>query len=59
MGPATEKIRLATFVCYGTLQQLGMRSAWVNRHQEPAPGDALSDYEWNDLWPLAGLGLPA
>ena len=36
-------------------QQLGMRSAWVNRHQEPAPGDALPDYEWNDLWPLAGL----
>ena len=40
-------------------QQLGMRSAWVNRHQEPAPGDALPDYEWNDLLPLAKLGLPA
>ena len=40
-------------------QQLGMRSAWVNRHQEPAPGDALPDYEWSDLWPLAGLGSPA
>lgn len=40
-------------------QQLGMRAAWVNRHQEPAPGNALPDYEWNDLWPLAGLGSPA
>lgn len=40
-------------------QQLGMQSAWVNRHQEPAPGDALPDYEWNDLWPLAELGSAA
>jgi 2-haloalkanoic acid dehalogenase type II len=33
----------------------GMRSAWVNRHAEPPPGDARFDYEWRDLWPLADL----
>ncbi|MEA2442384.1 MAG: 2-haloacid dehalogenase [Thermoleophilaceae bacterium] len=31
----------------------GMRTAWVNRHAEPAPGDEPFDYEWRDLWPLA------
>ena len=40
-------------------QQLGMRSAWVNRRQEPAPGDARPDHEWSDLWPLAGLASTA
>jgi 2-haloalkanoic acid dehalogenase type II len=33
----------------------GMRTAWVNRHGEPAPGDARFDHEWRDLWPLAAL----
>jgi 2-haloalkanoic acid dehalogenase type II len=33
----------------------GMRSAWVNRHAEPAPGDERFDHEWRDLWPLADL----
>jgi 2-haloalkanoic acid dehalogenase type II len=33
----------------------GMRSAWVNRHAEPPPGDARFDYEWRDLWPLADV----
>ena len=37
----------------------GMRTAWVNRQQEPAPGAAQPDYEWNDLWPLAGWTGPA
>ena len=36
-------------------QQLGMRTVWVNRRQEPAPGAALPDHEWTDLWPLAEL----
>jgi 2-haloalkanoic acid dehalogenase type II len=31
----------------------GLRTAWVNRHAEPPPGDARFDYEWRDLWPLA------
>jgi 2-haloalkanoic acid dehalogenase type II len=33
----------------------GMRTAWVNRHAEPAPGDAHRDHEWRDLWGLAEL----
>jgi 2-haloalkanoic acid dehalogenase type II len=33
----------------------GMRSAWVNRHAEPPPGEERFDYEWRDLWPLADL----
>jgi 2-haloalkanoic acid dehalogenase type II len=36
-----------------TANELGMRSAWVNRHREPAPGPERPDYEWSDLWPLA------
>ena len=36
-----------------TAQQLGLRTAWVNRRQVPAPGDARPDFEWSDLWPLA------
>jgi 2-haloacid dehalogenase len=38
-----------------TAQQLGLRTAWVNRRQVPAPGDARPDFEWSDLWPLAGV----
>jgi 2-haloacid dehalogenase len=36
-------------------QSVGMRTAWVNRHQEQAPGDERPDYEWRDLWGLAEL----
>src|SRR4051794_17153395 len=36
-------------------ERAGMRTAWVNRHAEPAPGDARRDYEWRDLWGLADL----
>jgi 2-haloacid dehalogenase len=34
-------------------QELGLRTAWVNRHRDPPPGDARPDHEWSDLWPLA------
>lgn len=34
-------------------QQMGMRSAWINRHQEARPGDAVPDHMWRDLWGLA------
>ena len=34
-------------------QRHGMRTAWVNRHREPAPGPERPDHEWDDLWPLA------
>lgn len=36
-------------------QQLGFRSAWVNRHAAARPGAALPDLEWRDLWGLADL----
>ncbi len=36
-------------------QRHGMRTTWVNRHREPAPGPERPDYEWDDLWPLAEL----
>ena len=39
----------------GPAQALGFRTAWVNRHQEPAPGNERPDYEWRDLWGLAEL----
>jgi 2-haloacid dehalogenase len=36
-----------------TAQQLGLRTAWVNRNREQAPGPERPDHEWTDLWPLA------
>ena len=39
----------------GPATRHGMRSAWVNRHAEPPPGDEPFDYEWRDLWPLADV----
>jgi 2-haloacid dehalogenase len=36
-------------------QELELRTAWVNRHRDPPPGDARPDHEWTDLWPLAGV----
>jgi hypothetical protein len=36
-----------------------MRTAWVNRHAEAAPGEQRADHEWRDLWGLAELvGAP-
>jgi 2-haloacid dehalogenase len=43
----------------GPAQALGFRTAWVNRHQEPAPGSERPDYEWRDLWGLAELAESA
>jgi 2-haloacid dehalogenase len=34
-------------------QELGLATAWVNRHREERTGDARPDHEWSDLWPLA------
>ena len=39
----------------GPAQRLGLRTAWVNRKREPAPGAERPDHEWDDLWPLAAL----
>jgi 2-haloalkanoic acid dehalogenase type II len=33
----------------------GLRTAWVNRHAESAPGPETPDFEWRDLWGLAEL----
>ena len=40
----------------GPAQRLGLRTAWVNRKQEPAPGPERADHVWTDLWPLTKLG---
>ena len=34
---------------------LGFRTAWVNRHREPAAGDEAFDHEWDSLWRLGEL----
>jgi 2-haloalkanoic acid dehalogenase type II len=39
----------------GPAQRLGMKTAWVNRHYETAPGEEQPDYVWRDLWGLAAL----
>ena len=39
----------------GPAQSLGFQTAWVNRHQEPAPGAERPDHEWRDLWGLPEL----
>jgi 2-haloacid dehalogenase len=39
----------------GPAGRAGMGTAWVNRHQEPAPGGASYDHEWRDLWGLVSV----
>ena len=39
----------------GPAQRHGVRTAWVNRHAEAAPGEDRPDFEWRDLWGLAEL----
>lgn len=43
----------------GPAHRAGMNTAWVNRHQEAAPGAAPYDHEWRDLWGLASLAEDA
>ncbi len=39
-----------------TAQDLGLATAWINRHRGPAPADGPApDHEWPDLWGLADL----
>jgi 2-haloalkanoic acid dehalogenase type II len=43
----------------GPARRFGWRTAWVNRHAEPPPGDDRPDHVWRDLWGLAALaGYP-
>ena len=53
--PAEEILHVAFGFKYdiATAQEIGMRTAWVNRRREPAPGPERPDHEWSDLWPLA------
>jgi 2-haloalkanoic acid dehalogenase type II len=55
--PASQILHVAFGFKYdiGPAQRLGMRTAWVNRHVEPAPGPEAPDFEWRDLWGLAEL----
>src|SRR3954452_6233158 len=55
--PAEQSLHVAFGFKYdiGPAQQLGFRSAWVNRRGEPKPGPASPDLEWPDLWGLAEL----
>jgi 2-haloalkanoic acid dehalogenase type II len=56
-APADQILHVAFGFKYdiGPAQRLGFRSAWVNRHAEARPGDAIPDLEWRDLWGLADL----
>ena len=55
--PRDEVLHVAFGFKYdiGPAQAAGYRAAWVNRHREPPPGDAVPDYEWTDLYGLAEL----
>jgi 2-haloalkanoic acid dehalogenase type II len=60
--PAEEILHVAFGFKYdiAPASRHGMRTAWVNRHAEPAPGEARFDHEWRDLWPLAdAVGYPS
>jgi len=35
-----------------TANEIGLRTVWVNRYGEQAPGEERPDHEWTDLWPL-------
>jgi 2-haloacid dehalogenase len=54
--PPAEVLHVAFGFKYdiGPAQRLGLRTAWVNRHLEPAPGPR-PDHQWRDLWGLAEL----
>jgi 2-haloacid dehalogenase len=55
--PAGQILHVAFGFKYdiGPAQELGFRSAWVNRRREPRPGPPRPDLEWPDLWGLAEL----
>jgi len=56
-APAGQILHVAFGFKYdiGPAQELGFRSAWVNRRGDPRPGPAVPDLEWRDLWDLARL----
>jgi 2-haloalkanoic acid dehalogenase type II len=54
-APADQILHVAFGFKYdiGPAQELGFRSAWVNRRGDSRPGPAVPDLEWRDLWGLA------
>ncbi|HEX8855157.1 MAG TPA: haloacid dehalogenase type II [Thermoleophilaceae bacterium] len=56
-APAERVLHVAFGFKYdiGPAQRAGMKTAWVNRHVETAPGPERPDHEWRDLWGLAQL----
>ena len=56
-APPEEILHVAFGFKYdiATAQRFGLKTAWVNRRLEPAPGPEHPDHEWTDLWPLADL----
>jgi len=59
LGLAPEEVLHVAFgfkYDIGMAKQLGMQTAWINRHREPLPDpDTVPDHEWRDLWGLAEL----
>jgi 2-haloalkanoic acid dehalogenase type II len=58
IGEAPERVLHVAFgfkYDIGPAQRLGMRTAWVNRHVDAAPGEEQPGYVWRDLWGLADL----
>jgi 2-haloacid dehalogenase len=60
-GPPEEILHVAFGFKYdlAAAQRHGLRTAWVNRHREAAPGPERPDYEWTDLWPLTDVASGA
>lgn len=52
--PADRVIHVAFGFKYdiGPANNVGMQTAWINRHMEPAPVGAEPSYVWRDLWGL-------
>ena len=40
---------------HAAAREVGLSTAWVNRHVEPQPEGRPADYVWRDLWGLAAL----
>ena len=58
IGDAPERVLHVAFgfkYDIGPARRLGLRTAWVNRHAEAAPGGERPDHVWRDLWGLAGF----
>ena len=56
-APPAEILHIAFGFKYdiGPAQQLGMKTAWVNRNAEALQGETEPDFIWRDLWGLAAF----